>query len=90
VCTVFPPDGRLSQLSRYCLPKKMLTALDALSTYYTENTLKARRNLRGDIDRRNGVLNRQFLDAMSLVNEVKRKKKKQTDAQKRLVGNDQA
>ncbi|KAJ3021051.1 Golgi transport complex subunit 6 [Thoreauomyces humboldtii] len=44
-----------------------LEALGALSEYYTENTLAARRSLRGDIERRVMATNERFLDAFDVV-----------------------
>ncbi|KAJ3056818.1 Golgi transport complex subunit 6 [Rhizophlyctis rosea] len=44
-------------------------ALETLAEFYTENTLTARRNLRGDIERRAMVINRRFLDSFNGVNQ---------------------
>lgn len=45
-------------------------ALEALSDFYHANTPDARRNLRGDIERRAMENNRRFLEAFGKVNEV--------------------
>ncbi|KAA8594017.1 hypothetical protein FQN60_004851, partial [Etheostoma spectabile] len=39
---------------------KMLEALKALSVFFTENSLRTRRNLRGDIERRSLSINEEF------------------------------
>ncbi|XP_048836711.1 conserved oligomeric Golgi complex subunit 6 [Brienomyrus brachyistius] len=41
--------------------KEMLEALKALSAFFTENTLRTRRNLRGDIERRSLSINEEFV-----------------------------
>ncbi|KAJ3296955.1 Golgi transport complex subunit 6 [Borealophlyctis nickersoniae] len=46
-------------------------ALETLAEFYTTNTLSSRRNLRGDIERRAMVINRQFLELFEGVNEVR-------------------
>uniref|UniRef100_A0A669BJD9 Conserved oligomeric Golgi complex subunit 6 n=1 Tax=Oreochromis niloticus TaxID=8128 RepID=A0A669BJD9_ORENI len=40
--------------------KEMLEALKALSVFFTENSLRTRRNLRGDIERRSLAINEEF------------------------------
>uniref|UniRef100_A0A8D3CZ82 Conserved oligomeric Golgi complex subunit 6 n=1 Tax=Scophthalmus maximus TaxID=52904 RepID=A0A8D3CZ82_SCOMX len=40
--------------------KEMLEALKALSVFFTENSLRTRRNLRGDIERRSLTINEEF------------------------------
>ncbi|CDQ89842.1 unnamed protein product [Oncorhynchus mykiss] len=40
--------------------KEMLEALKALSVFFTENSLRTRRNLRGDIERRSLNINEEF------------------------------
>ncbi|XP_061637601.1 conserved oligomeric Golgi complex subunit 6 isoform X2 [Phyllopteryx taeniolatus] len=40
--------------------KEMLEALTALSAFFTENSLRTRRNLRGDIERRSLAINEDF------------------------------
>ncbi|KAJ3155200.1 Golgi transport complex subunit 6 [Geranomyces variabilis] len=45
-----------------------LEALAALSEFYSENTLVARRSLRGDVERRVMATNERFLDAFDVVN----------------------
>ncbi|XP_072180671.1 conserved oligomeric Golgi complex subunit 6-like [Diadema setosum] len=47
--------------------KDTLEALKALSTFFTENNLRSRRNLRGDIERRSLAISEQFADAFSVV-----------------------
>nr|XP_039255878.1 conserved oligomeric Golgi complex subunit 6-like [Styela clava] len=47
--------------------KDMLEALKAVSTFFNENNLRTRRNLRGDIERRSLSINQQFLDAFTHV-----------------------
>ncbi|KAK2112742.1 Golgi transport complex subunit 6, partial [Saguinus oedipus] len=46
----------------------MLEALKALSTFFVENTLRTRRNLRGDIERKSLAINEEFV---SIFKEVK-------------------
>ncbi|XP_017397929.1 conserved oligomeric Golgi complex subunit 6 [Cebus imitator] len=48
--------------------KEMLEALKALSTFFVENTLRTRRNLRGDIERKSLAINEEFV---SIFKEVK-------------------
>ncbi len=48
----------------------MLDALQTTSTLFTDNTLKNRRNLRRDIERRSLVINRDFLENFRKVKEV--------------------
>ena len=48
----------------------MLEALKSLSTFFTDNNLRSRRNLRGDIERRSLVINEEFVDSFKLVKEV--------------------
>eukprot|EP00123_Amoebidium_parasiticum_P015477 comp22991_c4_seq1/m.36606 comp22991_c4_seq1/g.36606 ORF comp22991_c4_seq1/g.36606 comp22991_c4_seq1/m.36606 type:complete len:801 (-) comp22991_c4_seq1:43-2445(-) len=47
--------------------KEVVEALKALSKFYTDNTLKARRNLRSDIERRSLEVNYEFLEAFEMV-----------------------
>ncbi|XP_057694452.1 conserved oligomeric Golgi complex subunit 6 [Corythoichthys intestinalis] len=56
--------------------KEMLEALTALSEFFTENSLRTRRNLRGDIERRSLAINEDFarifkevIDELESVNE---------------------
>ncbi len=53
-----------------CTPQDMLEALKSLSTFFTENNLRSRRNLRGDIERRSLAINEEFVDSFKLVKEV--------------------
>lgn len=48
----------------------MLEALKALSVFFTENSLRTRRNLRGDIERRSLSINEDFARMFKDVNEV--------------------
>ena len=48
----------------------MLEALKSLSTFFTDNNLRSRRNLRGDIERRSLAINEEFVDSFKLVKEV--------------------
>lgn len=48
----------------------MLEALKALSTFFGENSLRTRRNLRSDIERRNLLINEEFVQAFEVVEEV--------------------
>ncbi|XP_030837791.1 conserved oligomeric Golgi complex subunit 6 [Strongylocentrotus purpuratus] len=47
--------------------KDALEALKALSTFFTDNNLRSRRKLRGDIERRSLAISEQFADAFSVV-----------------------
>lgn len=55
-----------------CL-QEMLEALKALSVFFTENSLRTRRNLRGDIERRSLTINEEFARIFKEVKEVKLK-----------------
>ena len=48
----------------------MLEALKALSVFFTENSLRTRRNLRGDIERRSLTINEEFARMFKEVKEV--------------------
>ncbi|XP_070537698.1 conserved oligomeric Golgi complex subunit 6-like isoform X2 [Ptychodera flava] len=48
---------------------EVLEALKALSTFFHENSLRSRRNLRGDIERRSLAINEQFAQAIQEVKE---------------------
>lgn len=48
----------------------MLEALKALSVFFTENSLRTRRNLRGDIERRSLAINEEFAQIFKQVKEV--------------------
>ena len=48
----------------------MLEALKALSGFFTENSLRSRRNLRSDIEKRSLGINEEFLSAFQAVKEV--------------------
>lgn len=48
----------------------MLEALKALSVFFTENSLRTRRNLRGDIERRSLTINEEFARIFKEVKEV--------------------
>ncbi|PNF41222.1 Conserved oligomeric Golgi complex subunit 6 [Cryptotermes secundus] len=50
--------------------KETLEALKELSTFFTENTLQARRNLRSKIEKRSLAINEEFLSAFSEVKEA--------------------
>ncbi|XP_041322948.1 conserved oligomeric Golgi complex subunit 6 isoform X2 [Pyrgilauda ruficollis] len=49
--------------------KEMLEALKALSTFFVENSLRSRRNLRGDIERRSLAINEEFVHIFKQVKE---------------------
>uniref|UniRef100_A0A2K6FKC7 Conserved oligomeric Golgi complex subunit 6 n=1 Tax=Propithecus coquereli TaxID=379532 RepID=A0A2K6FKC7_PROCO len=49
--------------------KEMLEALKALSTFFVENSLRTRRNLRGDIERRSLAINEEFVGIFKEVKE---------------------
>lgn len=48
----------------------MLEALKALSAFFVENSLRTRRNLRGDIERRSLSINEEFVSIFKEVKEV--------------------
>lgn len=64
-----PLSRKLSKIleTRLDNDKDMLEALKAVSTFFSENNLRTRRNLRGDIERRSLAINQQFLDAFTQV-----------------------
>ncbi|XP_010289100.1 PREDICTED: conserved oligomeric Golgi complex subunit 6, partial [Phaethon lepturus] len=49
--------------------EEMLEALKALSTFFVENSLRTRRNLRGDIERRSLAINEEFVHIFKQVKE---------------------
>ncbi|XP_073439373.1 conserved oligomeric Golgi complex subunit 6 [Dendrobates tinctorius] len=49
--------------------KEMLEALNSLSSFFTENSLRSRRNLRGDIERRSLSINEEFVTIFKNVKE---------------------
>ncbi|XP_009702645.1 PREDICTED: conserved oligomeric Golgi complex subunit 6-like, partial [Cariama cristata] len=49
--------------------QEMLEALKALSTFFVENSLRTRRNLRGDIERRSLAINEEFVHIFKQVKE---------------------
>ncbi|XP_043927591.1 conserved oligomeric Golgi complex subunit 6 isoform X1 [Protopterus annectens] len=49
--------------------KEMLEALKALSAFFAENSLRTRRNLRGDIERRSLSINEEFVNIFKDVKE---------------------
>ncbi|MBN3302710.1 COG6 protein, partial [Amia calva] len=49
--------------------KEMLEALKALSAFFSENSLRTRRNLRGDIERRSLAINEEFVRIFKDVKE---------------------
>lgn len=53
-----------------CHFQEMLEALKALSVFFTENSLRTRRNLRGDIERRSLAINEEFAQIFKEVKEV--------------------
>lgn len=53
----------------HCFLQQTLEALKQLSTFYTENTLQARRNLRSQIEKRSLSINENFLTAFRNVKE---------------------
>lgn len=63
---VSPSDFPLLSLSQ-----EMLEALKALSAFFVENSLRTRRNLRGDIERRSLAINEEFVSIFKEVKEVR-------------------
>lgn len=57
-------------LFKLCHFQEMLEALKALSVFFTENSLRTRRNLRGDIERRSLAINEEFAQIFKEVKEV--------------------
>uniref|UniRef100_A0ACB8GDV2 Golgi transport complex subunit 6 n=1 Tax=Sphaerodactylus townsendi TaxID=933632 RepID=A0ACB8GDV2_9SAUR len=49
--------------------KEMLEALKALSVFFVENSLRTRRNLRGDIEHRSLAINEEFVRIFKQVKE---------------------
>ena len=47
-----------------------MQALKTVSTFFTENNIHTRRNLRGEIERRSLLVNQQFVEAFSHVMKV--------------------
>jgi hypothetical protein len=48
----------------------MLEALKALSSFFVENSLRTRRNLRGDIERISLAINEEFVSIFKEVKQV--------------------
>lgn len=48
----------------------VLEALKSLSGFFNENSIRSRRSLRGDIERRSIVINEDFIESFKLVKEV--------------------
>ena len=48
----------------------VLEALKSLSSFFNENNLRSRRNLRSDIERRSLAINEEFVDCFKQVTEV--------------------
>jgi len=48
----------------------VLEALKSLSTFFNENNIRSRRNLRSDIERRSLVINEEFVECFKQVKEV--------------------
>ena len=51
--------------------KDLLEALRGLSSFFTENSIRSRRNLRSDIEKRSLVLNEEFLEAFRNIKTVR-------------------
>uniref|UniRef100_A0A3P9IHU7 Conserved oligomeric Golgi complex subunit 6 n=1 Tax=Oryzias latipes TaxID=8090 RepID=A0A3P9IHU7_ORYLA len=66
-----PLSRKLSKIleTRLDNDKEMLEALKALSVFFTENSLRTRRNLRGDIERRSLTINEDFARIFQEVKE---------------------
>ncbi|KAL4226096.1 Golgi transport complex subunit 6 [Mactra antiquata] len=64
-----PLSKKLNKIleSRLDNDKDMLEALKALSTFFGENSLRTRRNLRSDIERRSLAINEEFLQTFQVV-----------------------
>lgn len=50
--------------------KDVLEALKSLSSFFDENNIRSRRNLRSDIERRSLVINEEFVECFRQVKEV--------------------
>lgn len=48
-----------------------MEALKAMSSFFMENNLRSRRNLRSDIEKRSLAINEEFLSAFQAVKEVR-------------------
>ncbi|XP_018336028.1 conserved oligomeric Golgi complex subunit 6 isoform X2 [Agrilus planipennis] len=60
-----------TKMRRFCYyPKDTLDALKELSTFYGENTIQARRNLRSQIEKRSLEINQNFLASFREVKDV--------------------
>lgn len=64
-----PLSRKLSKIleTRLDNDKDMMEALRAVSTFFSDNNLRTRRNLRGDIERRSLAINQQFVDSFTQV-----------------------
>ncbi|ESO00870.1 hypothetical protein HELRODRAFT_112997 [Helobdella robusta] len=66
-----PLSKKLSKIldTRLDNDKDMLEALKSLSIFFTENNIRTRRNLRGDIEKRTLNINEEFIGAFAVVKE---------------------
>lgn len=67
-----PISRKLNKIleSRIENDKDLLEALKTLSVFFPENSIRSRRNLRSDIEKRSLTLNEEFLNAFKNVKEV--------------------
>lgn len=67
-----PISRKLNKIleSRIENDKDLLEALKTLSGFFPENSIRSRRNLRSDIEKRSLVLNEEFLDSFRNIKEV--------------------
>ena len=54
----------------YACFQDVLEALKSLSSFFDENNIRSRRNLRSDIERRSLVINEEFVECFRQVKEV--------------------
>ena len=59
-----------NQANYVVIPQEMVEALKALSTFFADNSLRSRRNLRGDIEKRSLAINESFESAFREVKQV--------------------
>jgi conserved oligomeric Golgi complex subunit 6 len=66
-----PISRKLNKIleSRIENDKDLLEALKTLSSFFPENSIRSRRNLRSDIEKRSLVLNEEFLDSFRSIKE---------------------
>ena len=71
LCFILFPEEKCGNVAKFVLIlQEMVEALKALSTFFVDNSLRSRRNLRGDIEKRSLAINESFEGAFRDVKQV--------------------